>query len=79
MFDCLGFSSCSVFIVDSLGGQFHIGYIIDRGIGKELSLFGIYLNRFREHLPSASQALEEYERQYAEKGVSISKQIQYAG
>jgi hypothetical protein len=80
MFSCLGFSSCEVFLVDSKGSQFHIGFIFDRGLGpKEFSFFGIYLDRFREHLPTAIQVVEEYERQYAEKGVSINGKIQFAG
>ena len=82
VFSCLGFSGSEVFLTDiseKYQGEYHIGDIRDlRGL--EFDYFGIFLERFKDILPTPEQIIEEYKRQYAIKGVCLNPgKIVYAG
>ena len=87
IFDCLGFHSTEVYITDvddSNSSIYHIGYLISHRLSAgdeyEFDPYGIYLKRFEHILPTKQQIIEEYKRQYAEKGVCLNpNNIAYAG
>jgi len=90
IFGHLGFSSTDVFVVKD-GRQLCVGTIfLDRRFEGDSYTFEPYafcLEHYvtRQHyltveeLPSAEQAIAEYKKQLAEKGVSINGDIVYAG
>lgn len=90
VFDALGFSTASSFIVKD-GRQMHYGYIDNnRSIsGNEYEFFsggimGVYVregNITADEIPTAEQTIAEYRRQLAAQNgaPSINKEIQYAG
>jgi hypothetical protein len=55
IFSCLGFSGTDVFLTDiskEYPGQYHIGGISERIDELEFYYFGIYLDRFKDILPT---------------------------
>jgi hypothetical protein len=88
IFSCLGFATADAFIVKD-GRQFMVGTISNMGIEKNdywpYEFFtGHYLARGLYGLteadkPCKEQVIAEYERQLAEKGISINNEIVYAG
>ena len=83
IFSCLGFSSSEVFLTDiskEYPGQYHIGGISEHIDELEFYYFGIYLDRFKDILPTPEQIIEEYKKQFAIKGVCLNPDgIVYAG
>ena len=72
IFDCLGFSRARVFLQDSEERIHPIGYMVLERDYEFKPNQGIYS-------PSAGQVVAEYNKQFAERGVSFSKEIVYAG
>ena len=87
IFDCLGFHSTGVHITDvddNNRGIYEIGYLISHefrdGTKYEFDLCGYFADRFTSILPTENQVIEEYKRQFAEKGVCLNpNDIKYAG
>ena len=83
VFSCLGFSSSEVFLTDiskEHPGQYHIGYIDDIVDKLRFEYTGLFLERFKDILPTPEQIIEEYNKQYALKGVCLNPgKIVYAG
>lgn len=84
VFSCLGFTSNEVFLTD-IGeehqGQYHIGHMNERFPNEfRFEYFGIYLDKFKDILPTPEQIIEEYKRQYVLKGVCLNPdKVVYAG
>jgi hypothetical protein len=84
IFSHLGFHSADVFIAnisDKYPGQYHIGFITERlDDNFDFDYFGIYLDKFKNIIPTPEQIIEEYKRQFASKGVCINPDgVVYAG
>lgn len=87
IFGCLGFASTDVF-VEKDGRQLRIGIIFDmHGSQRIFDLSDFFIecyvkrNHYVEYdeIPSSQQILDEYEKQLKETGVSINRNILYAG
>ena len=87
IFTCLGFSSTDAFVIKD-GRQLKIGTIWKKFPGEyeywtDDFCMEHYVKRYGyltdEEIPTEKQVIAEYERQYAEKGVSLNNEIVYAG
>lgn len=87
IFSCLGFTSTDAFLVVD-GRQLMVGSIMER-FPREPEFWPSdyftehYVKRQQyvkaEDVPTGEQIIAEYKRQYADKGVCINNEIQYAG
>jgi hypothetical protein len=82
IFSCLGFRSAEVFLIEiseEFPGQYNIGEIFDRYDHYEFDYYGLYLERFKEILPTPEAIISEYIKQYENKGVCLNPNIVLAG
>lgn len=81
-FSCFGFHSTEVFIKGDQRTDM-IGYLVEEYVGRGqpdvLKFHPQYDDRRFDKIPSEETIVSEYKKQYAEKGVSLNKEIVYAG
>jgi len=78
-FECLGFGTTAVFITKD-NRQYHIGDLFLRCSEPSMNYYGCYERYLMPNeIPSLEQIKEEYDKQLNEKGVSINREIVYAG
>lgn len=87
MFSRLGFASTDAFI-EKDGRQLMVGTLFERFPGEfEFHSYDFFWENYvrgsyyvePDEVPTAEEILEEYKKQFAERGVEINSQILYAG
>lgn len=78
IFDCLGFSSAIVFNETNCR-QYCIGYLFNR-IGTLIFEPSAPIGYpITESIPTEQEVITEYNRQLADKGITVNHEIAYAG
>jgi hypothetical protein len=81
-FSCFGFHSTEVFIENGHRVD-QIGYLTEEFVGRGhpdvLKFHPQYDDRRFKTVPTEEEIVAEYLKQYKEKGVSLNKEIVYAG